>query len=116
MLIYLATNGIMSAEPMGEFYVRLYGLDPARYLDVEVLSADARKDLAMPTVLTAIFGTLFAITALSFLTYFSVWIFQSINQRLRVHLVEQLLAQSLAYHANAQTGDAIYRVYKTAPW
>jgi len=112
LLIYLATNGIMSAEPMSEFYVTLYGLDPARYHDVEVLSAQARKDLAIPTVLTAVFGALFAITVLSLLTYYSVWIFQAINQRLRIHLVDQLLAQSLAYHANAQTGDAIYRVYQ----
>ena len=112
ILIALAVTGIMTAEPLGEFYVNLYGLDPDRFLNVEVLSAAARKDLALPTVLTAAFGTVVILAAFALLKYYSVWIFQAINQRMRVHLIDQLFAQSLSYHANAQTGDAIYRVYQ----
>ena len=43
---------------------------------------------------------------------YSIWIFQSINQLMRVRLVEQLQMQSLAFHSQAQTGDAIYRIYQ----
>jgi ABC-type multidrug transport system fused ATPase/permease subunit len=43
---------------------------------------------------------------------YSIWIFQSINQLMRVRLIDQLQMQSLAYHSQAQTGDAIYRVYQ----
>ena len=42
ILIALAVTGIMTAEPLGEFYVNLYGLDPERFLNVEVLSAAAQ--------------------------------------------------------------------------
>jgi ATP-binding cassette subfamily B protein len=111
-LISLAANGIMASQPLGEFYVFIYGLDPDRFLNVETLSDQARKDLAWPTVYTAIGGALFAVGGTQLLVYYSVWIFQAINQRMRVHLIDQLLAQSLSYHATAQTGDAIYRVYQ----
>jgi ABC-type multidrug transport system fused ATPase/permease subunit len=43
---------------------------------------------------------------------YSIWIFQSINQLMRVRLIDQLQMQSLAYHSQAQTGDAIYRIYQ----
>ncbi|GIT27848.1 MAG: hypothetical protein CM1200mP41_38920 [Gammaproteobacteria bacterium] len=46
------------------------------------------------------------------LYYYSIWIFQQINQLMRVQLIDRLQAQSLSFHANARTGDAIYRVYQ----
>ena len=112
LLIGLATTGIMSAKPLGELFVALYGLDPDVYLNVTTLSDQARLDLAWPTVNTAVVLALVAVSAGYALYYYSVWIFQSINQRMRVRLIEVLQAQSLAYHASAQTGDAIYRVYQ----
>ena len=112
LLIGLATTGIMSAKPLGELFVALYGLDPEVYLNVTTLSDQARLDLAWPTVNTAVVLALVAVSAGYALYYYSVWIFQSINQRMRVRLIEVLQAQSLAYHASAQTGDAIYRVYQ----
>lgn len=112
LLIGLATTGIMSAKPLGELFVSLYGLDPDVYLNVTTLSDQARLDLAWPTVNTAVVLALVAVSAGYALYYYSVWIFQSINQRMRVRLIEVLQAQSLAYHASAQTGDAIYRVYQ----
>ncbi len=112
LLIGLATSGIMSAEPLGEVFILIYGLDPAQYLDVERLSDEARLALSWPTVNTAIVLTLVGTTVGYAMYYYSIWIFQSINQRMRVRLIEQLQAQSLTYHARAQTGDAIYRLYQ----
>ena len=45
---------------------------------------------------------------------YSVWIFQSINQLMRVRLIDQLQMQSLAFHSQTQTGDAIYRIYQAS--
>ena len=112
LLIGLATTGIMSAKPLGPAFIAIYGLDPAVYLNVESLSAAARLGLAWPTVITAIISAaVFSILGAS-LYYYSVWIFQAINQRMRVQLIDRLQAQSLAYHASAKTGDAIYRLYQ----
>lgn len=44
--------------------------------------------------------------------YYRTWILQRINQYLRVTMIERAEHLSLRYHANARTGDAIYRVYQ----
>ena len=44
--------------------------------------------------------------------YYRTWILQRINQYLRVTMIERAEHLSLRYHAHAQTGDAIYRVYQ----
>ena len=112
LLIGLATTGIMSAKPLGPIFIAIYGLDPAMYLNVESLSAEARLGLAWPTVVTAITSAVIFLSFAGSLYYYSVWIFQCINQRMRIQLIDQLQAQSLTYHASAKTGDAIYRLYQ----
>ncbi len=112
LLIQLAAGAIMTSEPLSQMYISLYGLDPDRFMNVAQLSADARRELAWPTVQTAIAAAGVGVLAGAGLYYYSVWIFQMINQRMRVKLIEQLQAQSLAYHARAEAGDAIYRVYQ----
>ncbi|MCY4129277.1 MAG: ABC transporter ATP-binding protein [Gammaproteobacteria bacterium] len=44
--------------------------------------------------------------------YYRTWILQRINQYLRITMIERAEHLSLRYHAHAQTGDAIYRVYQ----
>lgn len=44
--------------------------------------------------------------------YYMVWIFQRINQQLRVAMLERAEHLSMQYHNHARTGDAIYRVYQ----
>ncbi len=112
ILIAFATTGIMAAKPLGSALVAAYGLDPAIYVDVETLSDEARLALTWPTLWTAVVFTAIGVVGAALLYYYSVWIFQQINQRMRVVLIDRLQAQSLAYHASAQTGDAIYRLYQ----
>ena len=112
LLVALATTGIMSADPLGSAVAALYDFDPSVYVNVDKLSDDARRALAWPTVNTAIVLTLIGVTAGFSLYYYSIWIFQSINQRMRVQLIDRLQAQFLAYHARAETGDAIYRLHQ----
>lgn len=112
LLIGLATTGIMSAKPLGPIFIAIYSLDPAMYLNVESLSAEARLGLGWPTVLTAITSAVIVLSLAASLYYYRVWIFQSINQRMRIQLIDRLQAQSLVYHAGAKTGDAIYRLYQ----
>lgn len=44
--------------------------------------------------------------------YYMTWIYQRINQHLRVTMLERAENLSLKYHSHARTGDIIYRVYQ----
>ena len=112
LLIGVATSGVLAGKPIGSIAAALFGLDTAVFVDVEELPAEARRALLLPTLLLAIALAAVAIPAGLVLSYYSMWIFQQINQRMRVRLIDRLQAQSLAFHANAETGDAIYRVYQ----
>lgn len=108
----LMNGGIVGGKPLGQLHVTIYGLDPALYVDVEELAPDARRSLCWLVILTTIPLVVAAAGGGLALYYYSVWIFQGINQRMRVSLIDRLQAQSLTFHANARTGDAIYRVYQ----
>lgn len=108
----LVMTGIVAADPIGAIPVAIWGLDPDVYVNVEQLSDVARRELIWPTLISAmvLIGTAFP--GGRALYYYSIWIFQQVNQRMRLELIERLQAQSLAFHASARTGDAIYRVYQ----
>lgn len=44
--------------------------------------------------------------------YYSIWVWQSINQNLRVAMVERAESLSLRFHNDSRVGDAIFRVYQ----
>ena len=44
--------------------------------------------------------------------YYMTWIFQRINQDLRVEMLSRVEHLSLRYHSDSKTGDAIYRIYQ----
>ena len=112
ILIGIASTGVIAGDPLGGFLISIYDLDPNVFSNVESLSDDARRQLMWPTVWTAVVLTAVGVVSGMVLYYYSVWIFQQINQRMRVQLIDRLQAQSLSFHANAKTGDAIYRVYQ----
>ncbi len=108
----LMNGGIVAGRPLGPLHTWIYGLDPAVYTDVAQLAPDARRSLRWLVILSTIPMVVVGVGAAAGLYYYSIWIFQGINQRMRVSLIDRLQAQSLAFHANARTGDAIYRVYQ----
>lgn len=57
-------------------------------------------------------GGIFAAVFGSALWYYSTWIWHSINQNLRVAMVERAESLSLRHHDSARVGDAIFRVYQ----
>ena len=44
--------------------------------------------------------------------YYMTWIFQRVNQHLRVEMLSRVEHLSLRYHSDSKTGDAIYRIYQ----
>ena len=108
----LMQGGLVAGKPLGSFHADIYGLDPAIFVDVDALSDEARLILPWLVVNTTIVAMLVLVGGGLGLYYYTIWIFQQVNQRMRAQLIERLQAQSLTFHANARTGDAIYRVYQ----
>ncbi len=102
----------LGAAPVGEFNATILSLDPAVYVNVERLSDAARLGLRWPIVLISILQVSVGLVAGGLLYYYRMWIFQRINQNMRMGLIEQLQALSLRFHADSQIGDSIYRVYQ----
>ena len=76
------------------------------------LSKEQRKVVRNRLVIfSVISGILGGITWL-LIPYYNMWIWQSINQNLRVAMIERAESLSLKYHDNARVGDAIFRVYQ----
>ena len=67
-----------------------------------------RDRLMMWTVIAGVFGAIFG----SALWYYGTWVWQSINQNLRVAMIERAESLSLRYHSDSRVGDAIFRVYQ----
>ena len=59
----------------------------------------------------AVSGVIGAILGMAF-WYYSTWVWQSINQNLRVAMVERAESLSLRFHNDSRVGDAIFRVYQ----
>lgn len=106
------TTGIVAGDPVGTVPVAVWGLDPDVYVNVEELTDEARRGLIWPAIITTIVLLGITVSAGVGLSYYSIWIFQEVNQRMRLELIDRLQAQSLQFHANAKAGDAIYRVYQ----
>lgn len=59
----------------------------------------------------AISGVIVSIGGMAF-WYYGTWVWQSINQNLRVAMVERAESLSLRFHNDSRVGDAIFRVYQ----
>ena len=67
-----------------------------------------RNRLLIWSTIGAVFAALFGFGVY----YYSVWIWQCVNQNLRVAMVERAESLSLKHHAEAPVGDAMFRVYQ----
>jgi ABC-type multidrug transport system fused ATPase/permease subunit len=112
LLFEFITNKVFLSQPLNEFQAGLLGLDPALYVAVDSLSAEARttvRNLALPLLVLA----LLAGRVLEFIMpYYNTWILQRVNQQLRVAMMDRAVHLSLRYHSDSTVGDAIYRVYQ----
>ena len=76
------------------------------------LSADQRREVRQRVI--ALAGVL-AVLLMSIsvcVWYYMIWIFQQVNQDLRVEMLSRVERLSLRFHSDSKTGDAIYRIYQ----
>ena len=76
------------------------------------LTPEQRRTVRNRLVIWGIVGGVFATLVGYAFWYYSTWIWQSINQNLRVAMIERAEALSLRFHDSNRVGDAIFRVYQ----
>ncbi len=105
-------NNVILDLPVSSIGAAMLFLDPAQWVDVEHLIVDQRYQLI--TGIVTLFVVSFALGATidHANRYYRVWILQSINQNLRLHVMSQLQSLSLKFHTDSRTGDAIYRLFQ----
>ena len=112
----LIENKVLLGEPLEPLQSDLLFLDETYTAQVEnetnTLSREQRVEVRDRLIFWGFFYVLLLIISVSVAWYYSIWIFQRINQDLRVHLLAKLERLSLRYHAMSQTGDSVYRVYQ----
>lgn len=86
--------------------------DSAQPDTISLLTQEQRKTVRNRLIIWGIVGSLFGALFGAGFWYYNVWIWQSVNQNLRVAMVERAESLSLSYHDNARVGDAIFRVYQ----
>ena len=79
---------------------------------VEQLTPDQRRTIRDRLLLWVIVsGVFFGLLGYA-IWYYSTWVWQGVNQNLRVAMVERAESLSLRYHDDARVGDAIFRVFQ----
>ena len=76
------------------------------------LTAEQRRTVRNRLVIWGIVGGVFGALVGSAFWYYSTWVWQCINQNLRVAMIERAEALSLKFHDSNRVGDAIFRVYQ----
>ena len=76
------------------------------------LTPEQRRTVRNRLVIWGIVGGVFAALVGSAFWYYSTWVWQCINQNLRVAMIERAEALSLKFHDSNRVGDAIFRVYQ----
>lgn len=100
-------------------YVRTEFLSEEQLAEVErqgfggnELTTDQRKVMRNRMIVWSLFGAAFWAAIFSIYIYYPTWVWQNVNQYLRVTMIERLEYLSLSFHHTHRSGDAIYRIYQ----
>ena len=111
----LIQNKIGVGEPLQPLQAHLLMLDES-YLkgddEPKRLSEAQRKQVRANVVIFTLTFVFVVFVGSSPLSYYQVWIFQRVNQKLRVEMLSKAEHLSLKHHNFSRTGDAMYRVYQ----
>ena len=78
----------------------------------ELLSLFERDTLRDRMIIGGAIWVIVVYGSIVFGMYYMIWIFQRVNQQLRVEMLSKAEHLSLRYHSSSRTGDLIYRVYQ----
>ena len=78
----------------------------------EDLTELQRKTVRNRMMVWFLIGVIFQTLVTMFFRYYGLWVWQNVNQNLRVAMIEKLEYLSLTFHQSHRSGDAIYRIYQ----
>ena len=100
-------------ESFGKNEMKGFGKGEEILPDVEPeLTAEQRKVVRNRLLIWTVIGGVLGALGWTIVPYYVLWVWQSINQNLRVAMVERAEHLSLRYHSGSRVGDAIFRVYQ----
>ena len=76
------------------------------------LTPEQRRTVRNRLIIWGIIGACFGALLGYGSYYYSIWIWQAVNQNLRVKMVARVETLSLKYHDEARVGDGVFRVYQ----
>ena len=113
-------NKILVGDKLQPLQAQLLFVDESYVLDDiagnvnerELLTESQRKTVRTRTMiwgagLFLVFGPIIA-----GLLYYNIWVWQMINQNLRVAMINKAEHLSLKYHSQSRVGDSIFRIYQ----
>lgn len=102
----------LQGQALLPFEATLLALDAARFVHVEALSPELRREVLARVVVAGVLAGIVVAPLVMALYYYQVWILQRVNQHLRLALLDRFQSLSLRFHADSKVGDAIYRMYQ----
>ena len=78
----------------------------------ELLTQDQRKTVRTRVIIWGAGLLVVFAPIIGVLLYYNIWIWQMINQNLRVAMIAKAEHLSLKYHSGSRVGDAIFRIYQ----
>jgi len=107
------TTRIETVETPAKTSAKSGGKSKAVLPDVEPeLTPPQRKIVRNRLLIWTVIGAVLGAIGWAIIPYYVMWVWQSINQNLRVAMVERAEHLSLRYHSGTRVGDAIFRVYQ----
>ena len=76
------------------------------------LTQDQRKRVLAGFMVWSLIGAVCGVLLYGFYSYYGTWVWQNVNQFLRVSMIEKVEHLSLSFHHSNRSGDAIYRIYQ----
>jgi ABC-type multidrug transport system fused ATPase/permease subunit len=115
----LKGKSVESGKKTGKAYSGKPGVNPAgkgsavaQEMVEPELTPDQRKTVRNRLIIWGILGSVGTGVVFLLIPYYFMWVWQSINQNLRVDMLQRAESLSLRYHDNSRVGDVIFRVYQ----
>ena len=112
----LLNNKVLVGTPLQPMQATLLLLDDSYVVgareDAESLTSEQRQTVRNRLLSWGLVGLLLLLDSFSLGWYYMTWIYQRINQDLRLAMLAKAESLSLRFHDQARTGDAIYRIYQ----
>lgn len=116
----LFSNKILVGDKLQPLQARLLFVDESFVLgdiadnvnERELLTESQRKTVRTRTLIWGAGLLLVFVPLVGGLLYYNIWIWQMINQNLRVAMITKAEHLSLKYHSRSRVGDAIFRIYQ----